>query len=400
MKVNGQLSLMPCLESRPGNPSKENRAPFILFLSGSIAKCEADLKSTFSKLVSSKTAFDKSQSSKLDLERLAGPLATLWMAQQGAEVIKVESPHSPDPVRFYPPMKNGVSVFYSALNAGKKSISLDYRSDEGREQILKLVESADVVMEQFRPGVMGKFGLGYDQLKARNPKVVLVSITGYGQEGEMANMPGHDLNYLAYSGMLDGLRDKDGAPAIPKAQLADVSGGSMMALNAVNSALLHKERTGEGQHIDVSMAKNVSVLQSLRIAEELEVDLPGEHLSGRLACYNVYKCADGKYVALGALEPKFWQKFCNLIGHPEWGVRILDQDQTGLKKEVGDLFNSESMSYWLEKLENEGVCLSPVLTLKEASKHPLFKSGFPASFGQHELIDAPEQGASNDEFLG
>ena len=336
----------------------------------------------------------------LDFSKLLpGPLATIWMAQQGAEVIKIESPHSPDPIRFYPPMKNGVSVFYSALNTGKKSVSLDYRSDEGREQILKLVESSDVLVEQFRPGVMAKFGLGYEQVKAKNPKIILVSITGYGQEGEMANRPGHDLNYLALSGLLDGFRDENGTPIIPQAQLADVAGGSMMALNAVTSALLHRERTGEGQHLDVSMAKNVSVLQTLRAAEELETDSYGGHLSGNLACYNIYECSDGRHVALGALEPKFWQKFCNLIGHPEWGGRILDQDQLALKNEVGDVFRSETIGYWLEKIETEDVCLSPVLTSKEAYEHPLFETCFPASFGQEELSHAPEQGANNDELL-
>ncbi len=337
----------------------------------------------------------------LDFSKLLpGPLATLWMAQQGAEVIKVESPHSPDPIRFYPPMKNGVSVFHSTLNAGKKSLSVDYRSNDGMGLILKLLESADVVVEQFRPGVMTRFGLGYDQLKARNPRIILVSITGYGQKGEMANMPGHDLNYLAYSGVLDGLSDENGGPIIPKAQIADVAGGSMMALNAVTSALLHRERTGEGQHVDVAMAKNVSVLQSLRIAEEFDAGEFGGYLSGRLACYNIYECADGKHLALGALEPKFWQKFCNLTGHPEWGTRILDEDQSALKNEVGDMFRSKPMNYWLEKLEHEAVCLSPVLTIKEANEHPLFQFGFPTSFGSENLAGAPVLGANNDEFLG
>ena len=133
----------------------------------------------------------------LDFTKLVpGPLATLWMAQRGAEVIKVESPSSPDPVRFYPPMKDGVSVFYSTLNAGKKSLSVDYRSEEGKEVILKLIETADVVVEQFRPGVMEAFGLDYESLKARNPKIILVSITGYGQTGAMASTPGHDINIV------------------------------------------------------------------------------------------------------------------------------------------------------------------------------------------------------------
>ena len=327
---------------------------------------------------------------------LPGPLSTLWMAQQGAEVIKVESPQSPDPVRFYPPMKEGVSVYYTSLNAGKKSLCIDYRSEDGKEGILKLVETADVVIEQFRPGVMNAFGLGYETLKKRNPKIVLVSITGYGQTGAMASTPGHDINYLSYSGMLDAQRDMDGNPIVSAAQLADVAGGSMMALNATTSALLHRERTGKGQHVDVSMTHNVSVLQTMQIAEELETGVSNGYLSGKLASYNIYKCSDGRHVALGALEPKFWQKFCNLVEHPEWCGRLME---TELIAEVAALFSTQPMKYWTGKLENEGVCLSPVLTIVEASNHLLFKANFPASFGTVSLDVAPELGAHNQELL-
>ena len=333
----------------------------------------------------------------LDFSKLLpGPLATMWMAQQGAEVIKVGSPQSPDPVRLYPPMKDGVSVYYNALNAAKKSISLDYRSEEGRQAILKLVETTDVVVEQFRPSVMEVFGLGYESLRKRNPKIILVSITGYGQEGEMSSWPGHDINYLSYSGMLDAQRDSDGNPVISAAQLADVAGGSMMALNATTSALLHRERTGEGQHVDVSMTHNVSVLQSMRIAEEMETGAHGDYLSGAIASYNVYECADSRYVALGALEPKFWQKFCNLMGHPEWGGRLMEKT---LIKEVSDLFATQPMKHWVDKLEHEGVCLSPVLTVQEASKHLLFSKGFPVHVGDKTQGEAPVLGAHNKDYL-
>lgn len=327
---------------------------------------------------------------------LPGPLATLWMAQQGAEVIKVESPTSPDPVRFYPPIVDGVSAYYSALNKGKKSLSIDYRADDGREQILKLIETTDVVVEQFRPNVMDAFGLGYASLRERNPSIIMVSITGYGQKGEMSGFPGHDINYLSYSGVLDSQRDEDGNPVISAAQLADVVGGSMQALNATVTALLHRERSGEGQHIDVSMTYSVSVLNSLRAAEELATGESGGYLSGAIAPYNVYKCADGKYVSLGALEPKFWQKFCNLMAYPEWGGRMLEKE---LIAEVADIFVTQPRNYWTDKLEAEGVCFSPVLTVKEASEHPLFTQGIPHPFGSDNLSPAPELGADNDEFL-
>jgi len=333
----------------------------------------------------------------LDFTRLLpGPLATLWMAEQGAEVIKVESPKSPDPLRFYPPMDGNVSAFHKALNAGKKSLSVDYRSEEGLAQILKLVETADVVIEGFRPGAMQAFGLGYEQLKSRNEKIILVSITGYGQLGEMSATPGHDINYLSYSGVLDGLRDSNGDPVMPNSQLADVAGGSMQALNGTTAALLHREKTGEGQHVDVSMSDSVSVLQSLRIAEEKATGKNESFLSGRLASYNVYKCGDGKHVALGALEPKFWQKFCELVDQSEWINRLFEGE---LKTEVQAYFETQPQSYWIDKLENKGVCFSPVLTVQEAMKHPLFKDGFPAKMGTNQLSIAPELGANNEELL-
>lgn len=335
----------------------------------------------------------------LDLSKLLpGPLATLWMAQQGAEVIKVESPTSTDPVRHYPPVKNGVSVFYAALNAGKRSISVDYRSDEGREVLLRMVEKADVVVEQFRPGVMYAFGISYEVLKARNPKIILVSITGYGQEGPMAAMPGHDINYLSYSGVLDGLRDPDGNPVIPQAQLADVAGGSMMALNATVMALLHCERTGQGQHVDVAMARNAAWLQMLRLAEEQATGGYDAYLSGNLASYNIYRCADGRHVALGALEPKFWQKFSTLVGHPEWAVRL---SEPSLKTEVAALFATQPMSHWTTLLENAEVCLSPVLTVQEVMRHALFAdSGFPAPMGSAVCGPAPGLGEDNAILCG
>lgn len=329
-------------------------------------------------------------------KNLPGPLATRWMAEQGAEVIKIESPTSPDPLRFYPPMDGNISVLHATMNAGKKSLAVNYRSEEGLEQILKLVETADVVVEGFRPGAMQAFGLGYEQLKCRNPKIVLVSISGYGQEGEMSAVPGHDINYLAYSGMLDGLRDSNGDPVIPGSQLADVAGGSMAALNATTTALLHRERTGEGQHVDVSMAHSVSTLQSLRIAEEVATGINESFLSGRLASYNLYKCADGKHVALGALEPKFWQKFCELVDKPEWINRLFEDE---LKAEVQALIASQPRPFWTEKLENAGVCLSPVLTVQEAMNHPLFSKGYPSKTGKAELSKAPELGADNEGLL-
>ena len=337
----------------------------------------------------------------LDLSKLLpGPLATLWMAQQGAEVVKLEDPASPDPIRDYPPLADGLSVYHAALNAGKRSLALDYRSEAGRALVLQLVKEMDVVIEQFRPGVMEAFGLGYATLKEANPRIILVSITGYGQQGPMAHLPGHDINYLSYSGLLDGLRAADGNPIMPTAQLADVAGGSMMALNTTTTALLHRERTGQGQHVDVAMTAALPHLNALRLAEERATGRYDAYLSGQLASYNWYRCADGRHVALGALEPKFWKRFCQLAGRPDWEARILDADQQPLKNEVALFFASQPMQHWTDTLEHEEVCLSPVLTLSEASAHRLFaNAAFPPAMGPAKLWDAPALGADNAAIL-
>lgn len=334
----------------------------------------------------------------LDFSKLLpGPLATLWMAQRGAEVIKVESSFSPDPIRFYPPIKDGVSVYYSTLNAGKKSISLDYREKDGAQKILELAKDVDVVVEQFRPGVMDEFGLGYEAFKKVNNGIVYASITGYGQSGGMAQMPGHDLNYLAYSGVLDGIRDNDGRPVIPTSQVADIAGGSMSVMNEVSLALLHKERTGEGQHIDVAMTASIASLQLTRIAEMKTTGEFEGMLCGRLASYNIYKCADGRYVVLAALEPKFWQKFCDLIDKPDWAGRLMEEE---LVQEVASLFSTKPMQHWVDELENLNICLSPVLTLDEAMNGQFFNDGFPLDIHWDALTPASELGAHNAKILG
>lgn len=337
----------------------------------------------------------------LDLTKLLpGPLATMWLAQQGAEVIKLEDPGSPDPIRDYPPLDNGISVFHAALNAGKKGLAIDFRSEQGKELLKRLIQDVDVVIEQFRPGVMDAFGLGYKILKQWNPKIIMVSITGYGQVGPLANYPGHDINYLSYSGLLDALRDTEGNPVIPTAQLADVAGGSMMALNAVTLALLHRERTGQGQHVDVVMTDTLPYLNMLRWAEEHATNNYHGHLSGRMACYNVYRCSDGRHVALGALEPKFWKRFCMLAERTDWENRILETDQTGLIGEVSDMFSKHDLSYWTEKLEHQEVCLSPVLSLQEAAVHPHFQhKGFPPPLGKADVWPAASLGDDNQVII-
>ncbi len=258
---------------------------------------------------------------------LPGPVATMMMADMGAEVIKVEDPDAPDYIRNFAPFKNGQAAYYTALNRSKKSLAINYRQNAGRDALMKVIAKADMLVEQFRPGVMAQMGLGYEQLKAINPRLVYVSLTGYGQDGPYAQRAGHDLNYIALSGLL-GVTGTPGQPTIPGGQIADVAGGGYMTLSACLAALLSRNQTGEGQHVDVAMMDASMPLVSLAYAE---YDALGEasgrsnhQLSGRLANYNVYATADGEFMALGALEPKFWNLFCDAVQQPDWKDRIMD----------------------------------------------------------------------------
>jgi crotonobetainyl-CoA:carnitine CoA-transferase CaiB-like acyl-CoA transferase/putative sterol carrier protein len=312
----------------------------------------------------------------LDFTRLLpGPLATQMLAEMGAEVIKIEDPDAPDYIRSFTPFVEEQSAYYLALNRSKKSLAINYTSEEGRKTIYELVKSADILFEQFRPGIMEKMGLGYEQLKVINPKLIYVSITGYGQTGPLAQEAGHDLNYIAIAGLL-GITGDATKLAIPGGQIADVAAGSYMAVNGALAALYSREKTGEGQHVDIAMTDAVLpiiTLQYSRYKAENKVLPAGTfELSGGLANYNVYQCADNKWVALGALEPKFWNNFCDLVNQSEWKNNILlpPDEMEPFKKTVSELFKTKTQKEWLTISEGKDVCLSPVLQLDELENHP------------------------------
>ncbi|HWB64828.1 MAG TPA: CoA transferase, partial [Chitinophagales bacterium] len=234
----------------------------------------------------------------IDFTRLLpGPLATMFLADLGADVIKVEDPDNPDYIRGFEPKTGGIGAYYLALNRSKRSLAVNYLTAAGKEIIYDLVKKADVLIEQFRPGVMDEIGFGYKKLTAINPKLVYVSITGYGQKSSMAAAAGHDLNYIAIAGALAITGNKNG-PVIPGFQLADIAGGSYMAMNAVTTALYQREKTGKGDYVDVAMTDAVLPFTAMQFAAyQATGKNPGRggfELSGALANYNVYQCADGK----------------------------------------------------------------------------------------------------------
>ena len=319
----------------------------------------------------------------LDLTRLLpGPLGTMLMADMGAEVIKIERPDSPDYVRVFPPHINGESANYIAFNRSKRSVFLDYQTTGGRDKFLDLVKTADVVVEQFRPGYLDTLGIGYETARAINPRIIYVSVTGFGQTGPYAHLAGHDLNYLALSGVL-GLTGANPAevPAIPGVQVADIAGGSYMSVVATLAALYARERTGEGQHVDVSMTDAVMPLLSAVYASYAGTngELPGRGelpLSGGLPNYGVYRCqkrADkpNEYVALGTLEPKFWQKFCRLIDKPDWMELPQTLAQVAeLKRQIQVVFLEKDRDEWARFGVQHDIPITPVYGLSELETDP------------------------------
>lgn len=302
----------------------------------------------------------------LDLTRLLpGPLATQMLGDMGAEIIKIEDPKAPDYARFMPPQFGPLGVTYLALNRSKKSICINLSSTEGREIFHKLLQTADIVVESFRPGVLAKMGLDYASAKAIKPDIIYVSVTGYGQTGPYASKAGHDINYLGYAGVL-GISGSKEAPSKSGVQIADIAGGSYPAVIGCLSALLSRNATGEGQHVDVAMVDCALPFMSFYMAEALNTGKTYEReehpLAGAVPNYNIYPCKDGKWIALGSLEPKFWMNFCMLVNKPEWGSRIMDPD---LKHELKAFFQTKERDEWITLSKSADICLTPILNIDE-----------------------------------
>src|SRR2546429_4248970 len=248
----------------------------------------------------------------LDLSRLLpGAYASQMLADFGADVIKVEEPGSGDYGRFMPPHgPGGMSLYFTAINRNKRSITLNLKAEQGREVFLRMLRHADVVLDSFRAGVMERLGLGYEQLKELHPGIIYCAISGYGQDGPYRLRAGHDLNYAGYAGLLHYNRGPHGEPAMPATQLGDLAGGSFMAVIGILTTLLGRNQAGEGRAIDVSMTEGVMALLPLFATAYLntaEAPQPGRSaLDGGLPCYNIYETSDGKHVTLAALEYKFW----------------------------------------------------------------------------------------------
>ncbi|RME02881.1 MAG: CoA transferase [Deltaproteobacteria bacterium] len=326
----------------------------------------------------------------LDLTRLyPGPFCTMLLADFGAEVIKIEDPQMGDYLRWSPPLTGDFGAAFSMLNRNKKGMRLDLRSEAGREIFLALAEGADVVVEGFRPGVVERLGIDAASVRERNARIVYCSITGYGRTGPYRTRAGHDLNYVARAGLLG-----SGEEAIhpPPLQVADFAGGGLQAAFAILVALFHRERSGQGQSIDVSMREGVLALLGVHAAETLAGGgdpAPARRLLGGAApCYNVYRTADGRYMALGALEPKFWAEFCRAIDREDLiEAQFPEGDaRKRLEEELARIFAGKTLAQWVECFKGRDVCCEPVLTLSEAIDDPDFTD-------RKSLLDPPSSDA-------
>lgn len=314
----------------------------------------------------------------LDLSRLLpGGFCSLLLADAGADVVKVEDTGVGDYVRWAPPYhgsdeQQGLgtrSALYLALNRGKRSIRLDLKSDSGREALLRLAEHADVVLESFRPGVLDRLGCGYEALRERSPRIVYCAITGYGQSGPNAMRAGHDTNYLALGGMLGLTGRADGPPVQAAGQIADLGGGGLMGVFGILAALWERERSGEGQFVDVSMtdgAQSWLAMQAGAFLADGRVPRRGEEmLNGGVACYVPYECADG-WVSVGALEPKFWQAFCAGVDRPDLVEHQFAKPGSAGHAQIAEVLRAKTKAEWAAFNDRHDCCIEPVLDLDEA----------------------------------
>ncbi|MFP5361155.1 MAG: CaiB/BaiF CoA transferase family protein [Thermoleophilia bacterium] len=312
----------------------------------------------------------------LDLSRLLpGGFCSLLLADHGADVLKVEDTGMGDYIRWAPPYVEGAeqsarSALFLALNRNKRSIRIDLKHEQGRAVLLDLVRGHDVVLESFRPGVLDRLGVGYEAMRAVNPRVVYCAITGYGQDGPLRDRPGHDINYLALVGLLGLTGPADGPPVQPAGQIADLGGGALMAAFGILAALREAERTGEGQVVDVSMADGALswlAMVAARYLADGEAPARGDlELAGGLACYRPYACAGGGWVALGALEPKFWQAWCRGVGREDLAEAQFAAPGSAAHREIEAIFAGRTRSDWELFATEHECCLEPVLGLDEA----------------------------------
>lgn len=319
---------------------------------------------------------------------LPGPFGTMILADLGADVLRVESPSRPDMVRMLPPMEEGVGAVHGYLNRSKRSLAVDLKNPAGLEVIHELVKEYDIVVEQFRPGVMAKLGVSYEQLRKINPRLIYCSITGYGQDGPYSNRAGHDMNYLSIAGMTSYNGRAASGPAPMAFQVADVAGGSCHAVMAILAAVIERQSSGEGQYIDISMTDAAFSLHTLAAPNALltgeDPQLGANQLNGG-SFYDCYETSDGRWFSVGGIEPQFFSQFCQAIGRPDLanrGLAMVPEIVAEVKTGISEAMKQKTFGEWQEIFLALDCCTEPVLTFNEASQHPQLVA-------RNMLVDVP-----------
>jgi alpha-methylacyl-CoA racemase len=311
---------------------------------------------------------------------LPGPYATMMLADMGAEVLRVEAPDRVDLAKVMPPFDGKFSTTFSYLSRGKQTLQLNLKQPESVERVKELVKDYDIVVEQFRPGVMDRLGIGYETLKAINPNLIYCAITGYGQTGPYKDRAGHDINYLAISGVASHCGRADSGPPPMGIQVADVAGGSHHAVMGILAAVIQRQQTGQGAFIDISMTDAAFALNAMAGAAALAGGQPQKPEGGMLnggTFYDYYQTSDGRWLSVGSLEPQFSARLCDTLGLSEIKSFALSQNpehQQKLKDAIKEKIGAKTFADWRATFAEVDACVEPVLTIEEAAEHPQIKA--------------------------
>jgi len=329
---------------------------------------------------------------------LPGPFASMMLADMGAEVVRVEAPDRPDLTRITPPFEGDVSAGHAVLNRSKRSIGINLKSDGAADIVKRLVKDYDIVLEQFRPGVMDKLGVGYDTLREVRPDLIYCGLTGYGQTGPMRDRAGHDNNYLSLAGVMSHSGSKTEGPKPQGVQIADVAAGSMCAVIGILSAVVHRNQTGEGQFVDVSMFDGSVMLNAFAAAQFLaagEIPTYESMMLNGGSHYGYYRTKDGRYLSVGSLEPKFWMGFCEAIGRPG----LVDQlampgpEMEPVKQAIAEAIEQRTLHEWEAVFKEYDVCVEPVLTIDETI-------AFPHTNARNMIVEVPRPDGTVSRQVG
>lgn len=320
---------------------------------------------------------------------LPGPFATMLLGDMGADVIRIEAPNRPDILRETPPMVGKHSAAHATLNRNKRSLALNLKHPDAPDIIKKLVQTHDIVVEQFRPGVLDRLGVGYAALKEANPRLIYCAITGYGQTGPYRDRAGHDNNYLALSGLMSHSGRLDTGPHPQGTQIADIGGGSFSGALAILGAVIHRMHTGEGQYLDVSMLDGAIAWNALAGAHYFgggQLPTYESWLLNGGTHYGYYQTVDGRYLSVSALEPQFWRGFCEAIGRPDLITRLTHAgpEMRAVRDEIAAIILTKTLAEWVAIFAPLDVCVEPVLNLAEMAEHPQVQV-------REMLIDVPSE---------